>query len=71
MKRDLFLHMVSDAHFDIIALVETHLLSMPATWLDVIKASGYKLIFSPAKKHNNAGRPAGGMLVLLKRSLQL
>jgi hypothetical protein len=51
-KRDLFLHLVHDAHFDIIALNETHLLSMPVAWGDVVKASGYRLLFSAAKKVN-------------------
>jgi hypothetical protein len=64
--RDLFLHLVNDAHFDIIALNETHLISMPSTWCDVVRASGYKLLFSAAKKTNAAGRASGGTIVLVK-----
>lgn len=61
-----------DSHkFDIIALNETHAMSIPIDLHKHGKLCGYMRIELPARKFNVAGRYVGGTLLFIRKSLNL
>jgi hypothetical protein len=57
--------------FDIIALNETHTVSVPLDVQTHAKRCGYNLLELPGRKFANAGRFVGGSLVFIRKNFQI